>query len=89
MGACTSVTRDKDPITASTANVNSTGVSKVTPFSVYKESKSSSNFGDLNNSITLNRQQSFKKKKSVINDESANDDKEDIGYLKTEINEFR
>ncbi len=54
MGACTSVTRDKDPISASLAT-NSAGTSKVIPFTALKESKTG-NFGELNNSITLNRQ---------------------------------
>ena len=57
MGACTSVSRDKDPIAASLA-YNSAGTSKVIAFSALKESKTggASNFGELNNSITLNRQ---------------------------------
>lgn len=54
MGVCASVSRDKDPITASQAN-SSSGTSKVLPFTALKESKTG-NFGELNNSITINRQ---------------------------------
>jgi hypothetical protein len=56
MGACTSVRRDKDPITATNLN-SSGGVSKVTQFVGYKDPNKASgtNFGELNNSITLNR----------------------------------
>ena len=56
MGACTSVSRDKDPITAGQGINNSSGTSKVTAFTALKESKTGNNFGELNNSITLNRQ---------------------------------
>ncbi len=74
MGACTSVTRDKDPITATTTPMPSAGVSKVTPFVAFKENKSN-NFGELNNSITLNKQLSIRKKKSFKDDDdSVNDD---------------
>ena len=88
MGACTSVTRDKDPITANQAN-NSSGTSKVIPFTALKESKTG-NFGELNNSITLNRQQSVKKK-SFKDDSQLNEEneEEDVGFFPTEINEFR
>jgi len=56
MGACTSARRDKDPITATNLN-SSGGVSKVTQFVGYKDPNKASgtNFGELNNSITLNR----------------------------------
>jgi hypothetical protein len=91
MGACTSVTRDRDPISAANPNIVSSGVSKVTPFIAFKEGKSG-NFGELNNSITVNRQQSIKKKKTLNNDDGGsieNNDDEEIEIMQTDSNEFR
>lgn len=84
MGACTSTTIDNKPITPRPVI---DGVAKVAPFASLHHA--SSGFNELENSITLNKQHSMRRKKQPIEEDEESLVEEEGVIHTTILNEFK